>query len=51
MCASIVLDGGAEFGGAERCEGARDGGEEGVGVLAGAALMVGGSAGIAKWKL
>jgi len=38
MCASFVLDGGAEFGGAERCEGVWHGGEEGVGVLAGAAL-------------
>ena len=30
MCASFVLDGGAEFGGAERCEGVWHGGEEGV---------------------
>jgi len=38
MCASFVLDGGAEFGGAKRCEGVWHGGEEGVGVLAGAAF-------------
>jgi len=33
MCASFVLDGGAEFGDAERCEGVWYGGEEGVGVF------------------
>ena len=51
MCASFVLDGGAEFGGAERCEGVWHGGEAGVGVLSGAALKVGDSAGIVKWEL
>ena len=50
MCACFVLDGGAEFRGAERCEGVWHGGEEGVGVLTGAALKVGDSAGIVKWK-
>ena len=40
VCACFVLDGGAEFGDAERCEGVWHGGEEGVGVLAGAALKV-----------
>ena len=48
MCASFVLDGGAEFGGAKRCEGVWHGGEEGVGVLAGASLKVGDSAGIVE---
>ena len=38
VCACFVLDGGAEFRGAERREGVWHGGEEGVGVLSGAAL-------------
>jgi len=45
------LDGGAEFGGADRYEGIWYGGEEGVGVLSGVALKVGDSAGIAEWEL
>ena len=51
VCACFVLDGGAEFGGADRYEGIWHGGEEGVGVLSGVALKVGDSAGIAEWEL